>query len=42
MRKEVLSEKTGYDFNFQNDRFDAELVPASIVNLPDEIIGLLH
>jgi hypothetical protein len=22
----VLSEKTGYDFNFQNDRFDAELI----------------
>ena len=38
----VLSEKIGYDFNFQNDRFDTELVPASIGNLPDEIMGLLH
>jgi hypothetical protein len=30
------------DVNFQNARFDTELVPASIGNLPDEITGLLH
>jgi hypothetical protein len=38
----VLSEKTAPDNNFQNDRFDTELVPANIGNLPDEITGLLH
>jgi hypothetical protein len=38
----VLSEKMGSNDNFQNDRFDTELVPASIGNLPDEIMGLLN
>jgi hypothetical protein len=38
----VLSKKTVKDDNFQNARFDTELVPASIGNLSDEITGLLH
>ena len=38
----VLSEKTGLDDNFQNDRLDSGLVPAGIDNLADEFSGLLQ
>jgi hypothetical protein len=38
----VLSEKTGPDNNFQNDRLGSELVSAGIGNLSEEFMGLLR
>jgi hypothetical protein len=38
----VLSEKTGPDNNFKNERLDSGLVPAGIDNLANEFSGLLQ
>ena len=38
----VLSEKTGPDNNFKNERLDSGLVPARIDDLANEFSGLLQ
>ena len=38
----VLSEKTGPDNNFKNDRLGSELGPETIDNFADEFRGLLQ
>jgi hypothetical protein len=38
----VLSEKTGPDNNFQNDRLGSELGPETIDNFANEFRGLLQ
>jgi hypothetical protein len=38
----VLSEKTGPDNNFKNERWDSELVQVGIDDLADEFSGLLQ